>query len=113
MTRARSHGFQMGDEWRDLKDPTGSPTWKQLLNSMRRGALKLATGAATPIDKAEAAWMLNEAEEREATDAPRPNHGGERYEGGAAGKNRCGLYRCGLSAPPGERDSSIKLGQLW
>jgi hypothetical protein len=68
-------------EWRELRDPDGPPTWRQVRALFRAGALKLVEpGAAEPITKAEAAAAIDAAfaagllERREQPDP------GERYD---------------------------------
>jgi len=63
VSRPRLDGFRFGDEWRNLKNPTGPPTWRQLLRLNALGCLELVPpGESQPITKAEAAYALNDAQ---------------------------------------------------
>jgi hypothetical protein len=47
-------------EWRELRDPTGPPTGRQLLRLNHSGALALVEpGQVEPISKGEAAYALD------------------------------------------------------
>jgi plasmid stabilization system protein ParE len=49
-------------EWRELVDPDGAPTWRQLVALHRAGALLLTRpGLVVPFTKAEAAAAIDEA----------------------------------------------------
>jgi hypothetical protein len=49
-------------EWRELRDPDGPATWRQLRRLNREGRLELVpAGTAVPISKAEAAFALDAA----------------------------------------------------
>ena len=59
-TRRRTTDFWHG-EWRELRDPDGPPTGKQLLKLNERGMLELVNPSrAKPLTKAECAAALDE-----------------------------------------------------
>ena len=61
MTRPTLDGFWREGEWRDLADPDGPPTGRQLLRLNRLGMLELVVpGSAQPLTKAEAAAAIAE-----------------------------------------------------
>jgi hypothetical protein len=66
--RPRIVGFLFGDEWRELVEPDGEPTARQLLALNAAGCLELVwPGRAEPITKGEAAWAI--ANVKQETDA--------------------------------------------
>jgi hypothetical protein len=65
VTRPTVEGFWMGDEWRELVDPEGSPTARQLLWLNAHGLLDLVTRGRVPAitkEQAAAAITLNRDE---------------------------------------------------
>lgn len=57
----RITGFAVDGEWRELCDPDGPPTGRQLLRLNRLGLLAIAEHAiAKPITKGEAAWLIDQ-----------------------------------------------------
>lgn len=62
MKRARLTTFRFRGQWRDLKDPFGLPTARQLSALNRAGMLELVdVGEAEVIDKGEAAYAIERA----------------------------------------------------
>lgn len=62
MTRRRITGFAFDFDWRELKDPDGPPTLRQLARLNYLGCLELVpAGVAEPITKAQAAAAIDDA----------------------------------------------------
>ena len=65
MSRRRITGFvdPLSGEWRELVEPDGPPTWRQLLRLNALGLLELIPpGQGAPLTKAEAAAAIDDAE---------------------------------------------------
>lgn len=89
MTRRRILGFlhQPSGTWRELRNPDGPPTGRQLLRLNHEGQLNLADpGQVMPITKAEAAAALDDAacdDDSQVRIHPPPRFGTERPVRGA------------------------------
>jgi hypothetical protein len=67
LPRRTLYRFLHGDAWRELRDPTGAPTARQLLRLNHVGALALVEpGQVDPISKGEAAYALDVLGRKEA-----------------------------------------------
>jgi hypothetical protein len=59
--RPSIEGFWIDGEWRELVNPGGPPTWRQLVKLNAAGRLELVRpGTAEPITKGECAAALDE-----------------------------------------------------
>jgi hypothetical protein len=69
VSRRRLTGFVVDWQWRELRDPDGPPTGRQLERLNRAGMLELVQpGEAQPITKGEAAAAIDDAgDERPST----------------------------------------------
>jgi hypothetical protein len=70
LSLGRITGFTFGGERRELINPDGSPTARQLLKLNALGLLAaVEPGQVEPLTKAEAAWVLDRALRDEAGEA--------------------------------------------
>jgi hypothetical protein len=67
VSRPASTGFWYGDEWRELRDPDGPPTGRQLLWLNTHGCIELVWPRhAEPITLGQASWAIDNARQEQA-----------------------------------------------